>query len=171
MLWLLEIAKKHKVGTRTNFIIGFPFDTRKQIYETLFLQMKLAFNGVLDAPVFEFSPYPGSEYFQLLLQKGTIQLNDEYFDSLGQNISLRKKKRYCKNVSPIELYIYQFFGMSMFYGIYYIIRPQKLVNFIRNIFGETLSNSVFEQRITQGIKRAFLSSKSIEEKVKIKKII
>jgi len=170
MLSLLEIAKKHNVGTRTNFIIGFPFDTRKQIYETLFLQIKLAFLGVLDAPVFEFSPYPGSEYFRLLTQKGTIQLCDEYFDSLGQNIPLRKKKRYCKNVGPIELYIYQFFGMSSFYGIYYLIRPLKFLRFIKNIFGVNISNSVFEQRIAQGFKRVLLNLSKSSEKVAVKKL-
>lgn len=160
MVNLIKIAKKHKIATRTNFVIGFPNDTRRQIYQTLFFQMKLAFFGVLDSPIFEFTPYPGSEYFEFLLHKGVIPgLDDEYFESLGLNLQLKNKKSYCENVGTYELLIYRFMGMTVFYSIYYLFNPMKLLQFIKNLFWGNYSNSVFEQRIILNFKKRLLKLK------------
>lgn len=157
MLKLFKIGVKHKVGTRANLIIGFPKETRFQIYETLYMQIKLALIGVLDAPIFEFTPYPGSEDFDYLRSKNYIgKLDDNYFDSLATDLSFGKNRRYCEKVGPKELKFYQITGMALFYGTHYLVRPKKLVGFIRNIFGNKFSDNVFEQRILGNIKRFHL---------------
>ena len=154
MVSLFKIARKYKLGTRANLIIGFPDETRKHIWRTLFFQMRLAFLGVLDAPIFEFSPYPGSDYFERLRANGVIDsLDDEYFDSLGMNMQLKNRKMYCESVGHFELSIYQFLGMSAFYGIYYLLRPRHFYQFIKSMFKDNISKSVFEQRITQNVKK------------------
>ena len=76
---------KHSVQTaidcgivvRANLIMGFPHETRWNMYETLKLQLQFAWMGVDEAPIFPFSPYPGSELFDDLTKKGEIKLNDE----------------------------------------------------------------------------------------------
>ena len=154
MLNLVRLARKHKVDTRCNIIIGFPEDTRTQIYRTMFFQMKLAVLGVVDSPIFEFTPYPGSELFDQLRKDNIIpDLTDSYFESLGLNIQFQNRRRYCKNVGPHELMLYRTLGMIVFYGFYYLIRPRKLASFVRNIFDYQKSNSVFEQRIIQNFKK------------------
>lgn len=154
MTQLFQIGIKHGIGTRANFIIGFPRETRSQIYETLFMQIKLATMGVLDAPVFEFTPYPGSEDFSYLRDKGVIsKLDDAYFDSLASNLSFKEMRKYCENVSPFELKVYQLLGMLSFYFIYYLTHPGKLLSFIKGFWREPLSNSVFEQRIFSNLKK------------------
>lgn len=156
MTELLALARKHGVDTRCNIIIGFPEDTRVQILKSLLFQMRLAFLGVVDAPIFDFTPYPGSELFEKLRQENIIpELNDEYFESLGINFQLAHRKQYCKAVGPTELFFYRSLGMSVFYGLYYLMRPWKLCSFVKNIFSYDRSNSVFEQRLIQNFRKQY----------------
>ncbi len=159
MVYLFKIANKYKLDTRANLIIGFPNETRKQMWETIFFQMKLAFLGVLDAPVFIFSPYPGTDDFRLLQERGVIaqdaDLQDEFFEGLGVE-GKKKKERVCKAVGNSELKFYQYFGMIMFYGIYYLRHPVFLFKFIKNLFVGNISHSVFEHRIIQAFRNFFL---------------
>lgn len=153
---LIRLCNKHGVDTRCNIVIGFPEDTRLQIYKALWFQMKLAFMGVIDSPVFEFTPYPGSELFDQLRKKKVIpELNDLYFENLGLNVQLNNRLRYCERVSAFELFIYRIMGMCFFYGIYYLLRPKKLFSFISNLISYKNSNSVFEQRIIQNVRKQF----------------
>jgi radical SAM superfamily enzyme YgiQ (UPF0313 family) len=154
MMNLIRLAKKHRVDTRCNIIIGFPEDTRSQIYRTLFFQMKLAFLGVVDSPIFDFTPYPGSELFNQLRKEGVIpDLSDDYFETLGLNVQFKNRRQYCRKVGPYELMFYRTFGMMLFYGMYYLTHPIKLVSFIRNLISYDRSNSVFEQRMIQNFKK------------------
>ena len=153
MYELFKLAVKHGISTKSNFIIGFPRETRKQIYATLFLQMKLAFVGVSDSPIFEFMPYPGCEETDYLIKNNHLKMDDEYFDSLTTNISLTKKKRYCENVGPLELYFYRISGLSLYYFVYYLIRPFRFFKFMKNFWGNQVFNSIFEQRIMENLNK------------------
>ncbi len=160
MIKLYKLMKKHKVGTRANLIIGFPDETRKDIFYTIFLQMKLALLGVLDAPLFIFTPYPGSEFFRLLQKRKIIpDINgnntkeiDNYFYELAQDFGTVDGKSYNSTIKIRELRIYQNIGMMAFYITQYIFNPKRLFNFIKNIISGGESNSVFEQRIMQHLK-------------------
>lgn len=152
LLELIRLARKHGVDTRCNIVIGFPDDTRREIYQSLVFQLRLAYLGVVDVPIFDFTPYPGSELFERLLKEGVIPaLDDDYFESLGMNIQVRNRRRYCRRVGPLELMLYRTMGMMGFYGFYYLLRPIKLLGFVSNILSYRTSNSVFEQRIIQNI--------------------
>ena len=152
LLELIRLAQKHGVDTRCNIVIGFPDDSRYEIYRSLVFQLRLAYLGVVDVPIFDFTPYPGSELFERLLNEGIIQdLKDGYFESLGMNIQVRNRRRYCRRVGPLELMLYRIIGMTGFYALYYLLRPAKLLGFFSNILSYRRSNSVFEQRIIQNI--------------------
>ena len=147
------------MGTRANIILGFPNDTRITIFQSLWMQIRLVFLNVLDVPIFEFSPYPGSNYFRLLQSRKVIpadlDLNDYYFNTLGQGLPISKRAQYCKNVGPRELAYYQFVGMSLFYFLQYLIKPIRIYKFIKNFFSNSYSDSVFEQRISTILKIKF----------------
>lgn len=161
MLDLIRISAKHELDTRCNIVIGFPEDTRWQIYVSLLFNFRLAFMGVVDSPIFEFTPYPGSELFEKLQEQGVItELDDDYFENLGLNLQIKGRRQYCKRVPPWEIYIYRTIGMSVFYGIYYLLRPMKLISFIKNLFNYKVSNSVFEQRIIQNFQRKYQKQKA-----------
>ena len=169
MVSLFKISNKYKLDTRANLIIGFPNETRKQIWETILFQAKLALIGVLDAPIFIFSPYPGTDDFRLLQKRGVIapdsELKDDFFEDLGV-VGVNRKIRVCKAVSDRELKFYQLTGMLIFYGIYYLRHPVFLMKFIKNLFVGDISHSVFEHRIIQNVRNFFIKIglKKIENK-------
>jgi anaerobic magnesium-protoporphyrin IX monomethyl ester cyclase len=158
MIKLFRIAKTKKgLSTRANFVIGFPEDTRLDIYKTLGLQMRLALLGVVDSPIFLFTPYPGSSLFKKLLEKKKISYSDQYFNSLGLDFSFKSGPQYCENVSRPELILYQTLGMFIFYFLYYLRHPDRAIRFIFSLKSGGRSNSVFEQRVIMNV-RNFLSA-------------
>lgn len=147
---IAAVAKKHGLGVKANLIIGFPGETRRQIYKTLLFQLRLAFRGVDDAPVFQFSPYPGSAYFKsLLVSKAIPELTDEYFSGLGLNLFRKNRNRYCGAAGPLELSLYQVCGTALFYALHYLAHPLQL---LRAVLFWNSSSSVFEQRLKQNLK-------------------
>jgi hypothetical protein len=44
-------------------------------------------------------------------------------------------------------------GMSLFYGLSYLLRPSRVVRSFRNIFIENMTDTVFEQRVAEMWKR------------------
>lgn len=147
---VVRLAQKQGLGIKTNLIIGFPEETRLQILKTLIFQVRLALMGVSDAPVFQFSPYPGSAYFEDLLKRKIIpRLDDGYFNSLGLNLFVKNKARYCRNAGPLELSLYQLSGTVLFYALHYLTRPLQL---LKALLSWDSSGSVFEQRLKQNLK-------------------
>ena len=159
MINLYKIMRKHNVGTRANLIIGFPDEKRVDIFRTIWLQVKLVFLGVLDAPLFIFTPYPGSGFFKLLIDREVVpnlktsdkKILDDYFYGLAQDFGTVSGKGYNKNIGIKELRVYQTLGMAFFYGLQYLIYPSRTISFMKSIFGLKQSNSVFEQRIIQNL--------------------
>jgi len=66
MITSMKEAKKNGLELRCNLMLGFPKEKRTDIYLTLWFQLKLAFIGVDDVPLYMFSPYPGTELFDYL---------------------------------------------------------------------------------------------------------
>lgn len=62
----VRTAVKNRINTRCNLVIGFPHETLGELFSTLLFQIKLAWYGVDDVPIYLFSPYPGSELFEYL---------------------------------------------------------------------------------------------------------
>ena len=128
----------------------------KEIFRTIMFQVKLAWIGVDDAPIYMFSPYPGSALFKYLRDTKQIpELNEEYFDRLLAQMDLGVDKTYCESISGKTLRVYRIFGMCMFYGLSYLFRPMRIVRSFTNIFIRKMTNSVFEQRVMEMLKRKF----------------
>lgn len=145
----VKLVRKCRIGIKTNFVIGFPKDTRRQIFKTLLFQLRLAFAGISDAPIFLFSPYPGSEYFSDLRRQKVIgDLDDDYLNSLGLNVSFKGRHGYCGNVGPRELFFYQLSGTLLFYAVHYLTHPMEV---IKGIIFWNSSSSVLEQRVKKSI--------------------
>ena len=154
LLASVRTAVRLGINTRCNLIIGFPKETTREVFKTLVFQVKLAWLGVDDAPIYMFSPYPGSTLFDDLKGTGQIPaLNDDYFDGLLAQMDLGVDKTYCKNINGSTLRRYRLVGMSVFYGLSYLFRPFRIIRSINNIFFRKKTSSVFEQRVLEMFKR------------------
>jgi|TARA_B100001964_G_scaffold221909_1_gene266357 radical SAM superfamily enzyme YgiQ (UPF0313 family) len=160
----VRYAVSQGIVTRTNLIIGFPGETRMQLYRTLRQQLKFIFMGVEESSTFVFNAYPGTELFDQLLKEGKITLNDEYFISLGwmshYNI-LPNYVSYNEKIGRYELYFYRILGMFLTYTVPYIIRPKRILRTIKNFFKDE-SSTVAEQRLKDHLRKSMIFTKFIK---------
>jgi anaerobic magnesium-protoporphyrin IX monomethyl ester cyclase len=154
-----SVVTAHKLGiiTRGNLIIGFPGETRREMFATIFYGFKLSFFGVDEVPLNIFSAYPGSELFRDLQAEGKINLSDNYFlglTSLNSDFGMLNPMTMNESVGPRELAIYRLSAMLMNYAISYITRPVRIWRTIRNVFGSSSgAATVFEHRLKDSRRR------------------
>ena len=146
----IKTAKKCHLILRINLIIGFPNETRKNIYQTMLFGLKMALMGVDEVSVNIFSPYPGSELFSSLHATGAVSLDDNYFLGLAklnsEYFSL-SPTTVLSGIPPKELAIYRIFTLLAGYGIGYLSRPHRIVRTLNTIFSDGGAHTVFEQRL------------------------
>lgn len=143
-------AKKVGLILRTNLIIGFPHENRKNIYETIRYGLYLAIKGVDEVSINIFSPYPGTELFNALLDAGEIELNDEYFlslTSLNSDYSSFNPMTVNPYIGKHELAIYRLFFMLSNYAIGYLLYPSRIIRTLKNITEKKHTATVFEHRL------------------------
>jgi len=157
-------AVSQGITVRTNMILGFPKETRLQLYRTLYQQVRFAVIGADDTPFWYYQPYPGTEIFDELIRDKKIVLNDNYFNNLATfssgNLSLPAES-FNENMGKYELFIYRSIAMSFTYLISYIIRPKRILTTIKNLFLDK-STTNLEQRIKDKLRRSVVFNKHIK---------
>ncbi len=147
---LIRIKKKVKIGPmlksmrgafleglniKCNIIVGFPDETRSDVFKTLLLLVRMAIVGVHDVSISMFSAYPGSELFTELSKRKVIpRLDHGFFISLTTYKDISSSVNWCNTLSPKELGRYRLIGYMLFYGINYTVRPWRVVQTIFNVW-------------------------------------
>jgi anaerobic magnesium-protoporphyrin IX monomethyl ester cyclase len=140
-------AARLGISTKMNLIIGFPEETRRDVWQTLTYSWKQALHGIDDAGIFLFSPYPGSELYTQLRAQGKIpDMTDEYCASLMKRATVDGGLSYCTRIGNLELTVYQMGGMVVFYLLSYLRRPSRILRSIRR-FKEGRAETLFESRL------------------------
>jgi radical SAM superfamily enzyme YgiQ (UPF0313 family) len=148
MLDSMRAAIDVGIVTKVNMIIGFPFEERRDVLETLRFCLKMAWIGVEDIPLFPFCPYPGSSIYEDLRARGLVpEMSNEYFASLHFG-DLTEVNSVCQNMSTAELSVYRSFGMALFIAVGYLRHPSRFVRTVRNL-ARGRSESAVEQRVDQ----------------------
>lgn len=148
MLESMQAAKRAGLNLKCNLIIGFPKEHRGDVWRTLRFALQLAWLGVDDAPLYIFSPYPGTELYDYLRSTGSIsKMDNDYFESLVCLVDLTRSSRYCEHLSPSELNFYRIAGMAAFYSVSFLRRPWRLLRNIRNIWNHTPTTIIEERAI------------------------
>lgn len=151
----VEAAKKVGLVLRTNLIIGFPGETWRDVFDTIMFGFKMAKKGVDDVPIFIFSPYPGTEFFDLIYKDSNLVLDDEYFyslTSLNGNYFSTNIVSYTKNISSLSLGIIRVLAIFTNYILTYLFYPSRIIRFFRSLNSKT-SATVFEHRLKDMLKR------------------
>ncbi len=136
MLHSMRGAVRNRLNIKTNTMIGFPDETRREVWETILYSLKMAWVGVHDTSISMFSPYPGSELFTELCERNKIRLNDEYFLSLASYTDITKTATWANNLSSAELGFLRLFGLAAFYGTQYLLRPWRLIGTLVNLLSD-----------------------------------
>lgn len=144
-------AKAIGLVLRTNLIIGFPHETRRDVFATVIYGLKLALRGVDEVSINIFSPYPGSEIFMDLMRQAKVTLNDEYFfslTSLNSDYTTLNHKTVNANIGERELALYRIFFLTANYLLGYLVYPRRIFRTFTNVLQKGQSaTTVFEHRL------------------------
>ena len=150
-------AKRQGIVVRTNLIIGFPHEKRKHVFETIRYGLYLAWKGADEVSINIFSPYPGTEIFAELFDRGRVRLDDAYFlslTSLNSDYTSLNPLICNDNMGRHELALYRIGFMLVNYAIGYVANPARILRTIRNVFfSSSAATTVFEHRLKDLIKR------------------
>ena len=135
MLKSISFSSKEKMNIKINVIIGFPDETHKNIWQTLWFLVKASWHGVNDMAPSVFSPYPGSELFDTLHRQGKINLaNDEFFYQIIYVDTFFNNYFYNTNINKYVLRFYLLAYLGVFYTSNFLFYPGRLVKTLRNLF-------------------------------------
>lgn len=133
VLTSMRAAYKNNLEVKANIIIGFPGERKRDTLSNTLYFIKMARVGVQDATCFPFSPYPGSELFQQLIDEGRIKLNDDYLRSLFNYLPLTKVNSYSEHMSDRFVAYCALFNMAIFYAFSLFFRPIRAWHLFNNL--------------------------------------
>ncbi len=124
-------AMKAEIRVQCFFILGFPHERAKHIWETFKVIFKCAWTGISEVHISAFAPYPNCELFHQLQADGKIpELSDEYFFALYGQDDLLRRKSYNDRISSGMLAVLIWMGYITFFGSYYLMRPHRFISSI-----------------------------------------
>ena len=124
------------------FIIGFPEDDYKSVLKTYGAIVKCGLIGLTNVNLNAYSPQPNTESFNQLREDGVItELSDDYLMSLFtfQDFGA-KKTSYNKKFGDWELSFMVLFGVGLFYGVYFLRKPTRILQLFTDLFSQSSSN-------------------------------
>lgn len=152
-------AKRQGLILRTNLIIGFPNETRWDVFKTLRFGLEMGWKGVDEPSINIFSPYPGSEIFNDLLRQGKLRLDDEYFlalTSLNSDYTRLNPLTFNSSMGPRELAVYRISFMLLNYLVGYLRHPSRILRTLRNLISASGASTVLEHRLKDRFRRTWV---------------
>ena len=146
ILGSIRAANRTGIIVKANLMIGFPDETRGELWETVRFGMKLAWLGVEDLPLFPFTAYPAMELYDSLRAQGRLPpMSNEYFARLGYG-DLDSAPSFTPHVSSRQLAWVRVLGMLAFLVVGYARHPLRILRTLRALVTEH-STSVVELRL------------------------
>ncbi|APR79850.1 Radical SAM domain protein [Minicystis rosea] len=148
MIASMKKALDLDIVVKVNMIIGFPFETRRDVFETIWFCTKLAWIGVEDIPLFPYSPYPGTALYDELLAEGALpEMSNDYLAGLGY-MDMFHTVSMCKAIGATELNVYRIAGMSAFIAVGYARHPSRVLRTLRNVVTGRCVTSLEEKLVS-----------------------
>jgi anaerobic magnesium-protoporphyrin IX monomethyl ester cyclase len=135
-------ALKAGINVGCFFIIGFPEDDYRSVIRTYSAIIQCALIGFTNVNLNAYSPQPNTESFQDLQRAGVItDFDDKYLMSLFtfQDFGA-KKTSYNSRFGDMELSLMVIFGMLLFYMIYFLRKPGRIIQLFLDMMSKSSSN-------------------------------
>ncbi len=149
MILSIRTALKLGFNVKVHMIMGAPKQKKREVLQSFYFLLKLAFYGVHDASCYAYSPYPGTEDFEYLKKNNQIIIDDNYDELLANNVynSFKNVKSWSEHI-PKQLLIFMTLGGSaFFYFFQFLFRPYRIITVIYRISTKT-SFTTFELAIS-----------------------
>ncbi len=126
--------KRIKMVLNFYIIVGAPEETLRDLLETYSFITRMAMAGYDAVGFNKFISYPGSEYHREFVERGLIDYSDEYFLSLDRRFT---NLQYGPGIHPArseaQLKLLITFGYLLFFGVYYLSHPFRIVRSVKAI--------------------------------------
>ena len=135
-------ALKAGINVGCFFIIGFPEDDYRSVFRTYGAIIQCALIGFTNVNLNAYSPQPNTESFQELQRNGVItDFDDKYLMSLFtfQDFGARKTS-YNPRFGDLELSFMVNFGAFLFYVIYFLRKPYRIIQLFADMGSESSTN-------------------------------
>ncbi len=124
MLAAMRVAIDAGLKLSCFIVIGFPGETRATLRDTMRLVRRMAVLGVHDVAVTKFVPYPGSDLFRVLQEKGKIRLDDEFF-IMPMDFYTSRAPSFVEGMTSRYIYWMMMWMFVNFYAISLMLRPRR----------------------------------------------
>lgn len=162
MLESIRACYKVGINCKANIIFGYPQETRKDVMDTIWFMMRMAFAGMNDVLVGAVSPYPGSKLFEELVAAKKINMDEEYFMQLAAQGSLDFSPSFNNHYSRWELHCFKVGSWALFYAVSLLARPARLWVLLRD-----LATGNGTTRLSMGLLNIFSRFRRIGGKEKV----
>lgn len=122
---------------KVHIIMGLPDQTKKEVLQNFIFMAKLAFVGVHDVSCFGYSPYPGTENYMQLVEKGKLnRQEDEYEKVISTNVynCIKEMRSWSEYIPHSWMFFITIGGSAYFYLLQFIFRPYRILGALANIF-------------------------------------
>jgi radical SAM superfamily enzyme YgiQ (UPF0313 family) len=138
-------AIKHDLKVQVFFIVGFPNETRKDVWQTIRMVSKMAWMGVQDVGMNHYMPLPGTEQLEKEFEPGWAkQCGDKFYmiPLFGHSLMMEDWRKANKKFSSLELSFYVLSGFALFYSISFLRHPGKFFQFVGGLSSKTDTSRV-----------------------------
>ncbi|PHS74900.1 MAG: cobalamin B12-binding protein [Rhodospirillaceae bacterium] len=138
-------AISNNIKVQVFFIVGFPNETRKQVWETHKMVATMAWLGVNDVGMNHYMALPGTE--QILKEvdpQWVADLGDNFYfiPLFGHTLVMEDWRKVNRIMSTFELTLHVLFGFSVFYIILFVRHPSNLWRLISGMFSQNDSSRI-----------------------------
>lgn len=132
----VRAAVRHQLKIQVFFIVGFPFETRREIFETLKMAARLAWMGAHAVGMNHYMALPGTELTREYDPQWAEKLDDDFYliPLFGHTLKLKDWRKAHPKLSSWELTFYVVLGFAIFYSISFLRHPKKLWVFLSSAF-------------------------------------
>lgn len=142
------------------FIIGFPEDTWRSVFNTYRAIARCAWMGFSSVNVNAYSPQPNTESFRALRDQGLIrEFDEEYYSSLFTFQGLSAKTSYNPRFGRWTLTALVIGGFVLFYTIAFLRRPNRLLGVLADLFRSKSASKT--GRAVRGMLGQFLRGRGV----------
>ena len=133
-------AIKHKLRVQVFFIVGFPRETRRDVWKTIRMAARMAWMGVQDVGMNHYMPLPGTEQLAKEFEPDWAKkIGDKFYmiPLFGHSLKMEGWRKANRKFSSFELSFYILFGFAMFYSVSFLRHPAKFLQFVGGLSSKT----------------------------------
>jgi anaerobic magnesium-protoporphyrin IX monomethyl ester cyclase len=135
---LFSISQSHRAGLdiKLNIMVGYPDERVIDALRTIWFLVRASWHGATDSAPSMFSAYPGSALFAELVERGELEMNDAYFESIVFSQSLHKFRNYSRRNGRGTMITIVVLAYLAFYASNYLFRPMRAVRLVKNVLAK-----------------------------------